>query len=96
MGFDGRLTYPFFQSLLLVQVLRSFYLESRFELNGKFELKERGTFSTVDFMGGARFCGVRGRGGVSVRMNRIVFGVYCVFGILGVRTCSSRRLAIGG
>ena len=41
--FKGRLTYPFVQSPLWVQVLRSSYLrgfESRLELNGKFELKE--------------------------------------------------------
>ena len=69
---------------------------SRFKLNRKFELKERGALSKVDFMGGVRSFGVREQGGSSVRMNRIVFDVYCVCGILGVLTCSSRRLAIGG
>ena len=42
--FKGRLTYPFVQSPLWVQVLRSSYLrgfESRFELYDKFELEER-------------------------------------------------------
>ena len=61
MGQVHRLLY-----LKGVQVLRSFYLkgfESRFELNGRFELKDRGTLSSVDFMGGVRSFGARERGG---------------------------------
>ena len=55
----------------------SFYLrglESRVELSVKCESEERECYLWLTFMGGAGSLGVRGRGGLSVRTSRIVFG----------------------